>query len=261
MFDENSFPFVHFPAQSIAAPTTTDSTLLGYITSWLPRSTTTHPISASIFPFVPPKPPLQVAPPNTSNSHMTNNHSNDDVITLPTNIHDPTQPPSVDPLSLPQSPTSSNSTSYPPPTSPEPTLNLPPIQTIQSHPIQTLQVQPIPTHTEPNYNTHSIHIRSKSRISKKMTFEHTINHPLPTALLSLLDQKEPTCYTSASTKVEWRTTMDHEFTTLQKCETWSLVPYKPTMNVAVKKWVYRIKRNADGSTNCYKAQLVAKGFH
>lgn len=55
--------------------------------------------------------------------------------------------------------------------------------------------------------------------------------------------------------------MDLEFTSLQRNGTWVLVPHEPHMNVVGCKWVYRIKRNPDGSINRYKARLVAKGFN
>lgn len=55
--------------------------------------------------------------------------------------------------------------------------------------------------------------------------------------------------------------MSEEFNALLKNNTWELVPAHPTQNVIGCKWVFRIKRNPDGSINRYKAQLVAKGFH
>lgn len=33
------------------------------------------------------------------------------------------------------------------------------------------------------------------------------------------------------------------------------------MNIVGNKWIFRIKRNADGSVQRYKTWLVAKGFH
>lgn len=36
--------------------------------------------------------------------------------------------------------------------------------------------------------------------------------------------------------------MDHEFNTLQKCGTWSLVPFHSSMNMVENRWVYQIDR-------------------
>lgn len=52
-----------------------------------------------------------------------------------------------------------------------------------------------------------------------------------------------------------------EFSALQRCGTWSLVPYHPNMNLLPNKWVFKIKRRADGSIEKHKARLVANGFH
>ena len=54
--------------------------------------------------------------------------------------------------------------------------------------------------------------------------------------------------------------MKHEFDALIKNQTWELVPPDPTKNIVSYKWLFRIKRNADGSIDRYKARLVAKGF-
>jgi hypothetical protein len=55
--------------------------------------------------------------------------------------------------------------------------------------------------------------------------------------------------------------MDEEFNALIKTGTWTLVPKTNSMNIVGTKWVFRIKRKADGSIERYKARLVAKGFH
>ena len=48
---------------------------------------------------------------------------------------------------------------------------------------------------------------------------------------------------------------------LLRNDTWELVPPDPSQNLVGNKWVYRIKRNPDGTIERYKARLVAKGFH
>uniref|UniRef100_A0A2N9GKV8 Reverse transcriptase Ty1/copia-type domain-containing protein n=1 Tax=Fagus sylvatica TaxID=28930 RepID=A0A2N9GKV8_FAGSY len=54
--------------------------------------------------------------------------------------------------------------------------------------------------------------------------------------------------------------MASKFNALQRQQTWSLVP-PSNQNVIGCRWVYKIKRNTDGSVSRYKARLVAKGFH
>uniref|UniRef100_A0A2N9IVZ2 Reverse transcriptase Ty1/copia-type domain-containing protein n=1 Tax=Fagus sylvatica TaxID=28930 RepID=A0A2N9IVZ2_FAGSY len=55
--------------------------------------------------------------------------------------------------------------------------------------------------------------------------------------------------------------MNLEFDALMKNGTWVLTSPSPSQNLIGCKWVYRIKRHADGSIERYKARLVAKGFH
>jgi hypothetical protein len=55
--------------------------------------------------------------------------------------------------------------------------------------------------------------------------------------------------------------MTSEFVALDWQATWSLVPLSPSHNIVGCRWVYKLKRNSDGSIARYKARLVAKGYH
>ena len=55
--------------------------------------------------------------------------------------------------------------------------------------------------------------------------------------------------------------MQEEYATLMKNNTWSLVSPPANRKDISCKWVFRVKRNPDGSIQKYKARLVAKGLH
>jgi histone deacetylase 1/2 len=54
--------------------------------------------------------------------------------------------------------------------------------------------------------------------------------------------------------------MDSEYKALLRNKTWQLVPRPKGKNIIGCKWVYKIKKKADGIIDRYKARLVAKGF-
>ena len=58
----------------------------------------------------------------------------------------------------------------------------------------------------------------------------------------------------------WKQAMQEEIQALHDNGTWTLVPYHSSMNLVGSRWVYKIKRRADGSIERYKARLVARGF-
>lgn len=79
--------------------------------------------------------------------------------------------------------------------------------------------------------------------------ELTSCHPLPTCLQTVLHDlnDDPTCYTEASKAPHWRTLMLDEFNALLKQSTWSLVLASQAKNVVGCKWVFKVKRKADGT--------------
>ena len=71
---------------------------------------------------------------------------------------------------------------------------------------------------------------------------------------------EPENLQEALDDPRWKKAMEEEYTALKRNQTWHLVEAKQGNNLIDCKWVYKIKKKADGSVDRYKARLVAKGF-
>jgi len=71
---------------------------------------------------------------------------------------------------------------------------------------------------------------------------------------------EPNSVEEAMKSVKWKNAMQDEYDALQRNGTWTLVPPSRGMNLIDCRWVFKIKRRADGQIDRYKARLVAKGF-
>ncbi|CAH9069601.1 unnamed protein product [Cuscuta europaea] len=80
----------------------------------------------------------------------------------------------------------------------------------------------------------------------------TTRHPIPTPL-------EPVSVKQALADPRWKAVMEDEIAALQRNTTWTLVPQQAQQPITCK-WLFRIKRNADGSVARFKARLVARGF-
>lgn len=83
--------------------------------------------------------------------------------------------------------------------------------------------------------------------------------------VSLADdaQNEPMTYDEAvrgKDKAKWLHAMEKEIESLRINDVWDLVELPAGRKVVGSKWVYKIKRDADGNTERYKARLVARGF-
>ena len=100
-----------------------------------------------------------------------------------------------------------------------------------------------------------VHTRSKSGIFKPFTPTDGI-----VRYGNFASTGEPENLHEALGDKNWKNAMDIEVDALMKNRTWHLVPSNKGRNVIDCKWVYKIKRKADGSIDRYKARLVAKGF-
>ena len=71
---------------------------------------------------------------------------------------------------------------------------------------------------------------------------------------------EPRNFEEAKNSKEWTRACEDEIESIEKNRTWELVELPFGAKAIGLKWVFKIKRNADGSINKFKARLVAKGY-
>jgi histone deacetylase 1/2 len=71
---------------------------------------------------------------------------------------------------------------------------------------------------------------------------------------------EPRTVEEALHNKNWKDATDIEYNALMQNKTWHLVPRVKGRNIIDSKWVFKLKRKADGTLDKYKARLVAKGF-
>lgn len=166
------------------------------------------------------------------------------------------------------------------------------------HPIPPIidhsHTQPI---TEPipqpaNTSNHApLHPRKSTRNSKKPSYlldyhcnqasiapaPHSISQPLyPLSKVITYDKLssgyknyicnisldvEPKYYHQAIKFPEWKQAMNEEIKALESNNTWNVVPLPPGKTPIRCKWVYKTKRNPDGTVERHKARLVAKGYN
>jgi len=76
----------------------------------------------------------------------------------------------------------------------------------------------------------------------------------------LTESDEPENFSEAVGNPEWVEAMNNEISSIEKNGTWKLSKL-PTGHKAIGlKWVFKLKRNADGEIVKHKARLVAKGY-
>ncbi|XP_061363168.1 uncharacterized protein LOC133306807 [Gastrolobium bilobum] len=86
-----------------------------------------------------------------------------------------------------------------------------------------------------------------------------LGHPSNSVLKSIF-HTEPKSYSQASKLECWRKAMNDELSALEQNQTWKLVTLPHGKQQIGCKWVYKIKYEADGTIEGYKARFVAKGY-
>ncbi|XP_074318535.1 uncharacterized protein LOC141655349 [Silene latifolia] len=80
-----------------------------------------------------------------------------------------------------------------------------------------------------------------------------------THMAAVTKNHEPSNFRDAMQVKEWQDAMQHEIAALERNQTWTLEDLPPNKKAIGSKWVYKIKYNADGSIERYKARLVIMG--
>ncbi|KAG7599681.1 GAG-pre-integrase domain [Arabidopsis suecica] len=78
--------------------------------------------------------------------------------------------------------------------------------------------------------------------------------------LLLMINDEPWDYNEAKDSKKWKEACVEEISSIEKNKTWDLVELPVGAKAIGLKWVFKLKRNSDGSINKHKARLVAKGY-
>ena len=76
----------------------------------------------------------------------------------------------------------------------------------------------------------------------------------------MMNAVEPSSYKEANECSEWKTTMEQEYDSIIRNNTWELVELPRGKQTIGCKWLYKPKINADGTIENLKARLVAKGY-
>ena len=105
-------------------------------------------------------------------------------------------------------------------------------------------------------------LRRSSRVITKPAYldDYIILAEYECERLLMVINDEPWDFNDAKELAVWVDACGEEISSIEKNNTWTLVDLPKGIKPIGLKWVFKIKRNADGSINKYKARLVAKGY-
>ena len=104
--------------------------------------------------------------------------------------------------------------------------------------------------------------RLSQRVTTKPSYldDYIILAEVECERLLMIINEEPWDFKEAKDVKVWVDACKDEIFSIEKNDTWDLVELPVGVKPIGLKWVFKIKRNADGSISKYKARLVAKGY-
>ncbi|KAG8483654.1 hypothetical protein CXB51_023307 [Gossypium anomalum] len=126
--------------------------------------------------------------------------------------------------------------------------------TNSSNPSSSMPINSLSQPTHPlsaPLNSHAMVTRSKAGIFKPKAF---------LTKATSLSSDTPADIHEAMQSPDWAVAVNSELQALLKNNTWTLSTLPANRRVVGCKWLFKVKRKADGTVDRYKARLVAKGF-
>ena len=71
---------------------------------------------------------------------------------------------------------------------------------------------------------------------------------------------EPSSFEEAVEDPTWVDAMVEEYDSIVRNSAWEIVPRPEWKSMVGSRWIYKVKRAADGSIDKYKSRFVARGF-
>jgi hypothetical protein len=103
-----------------------------------------------------------------------------------------------------------------------------------------------------------VDLSSDSEEENNAEAEEQVNAVEVAALLSVME--EPTSFREAVDDPNWVLAMESEMQSICKNGTWELATLPPGQKAIGLKWIFKLKKNANGEVVKHKARLVAKGY-
>ena len=99
----------------------------------------------------------------------------------------------------------------------------------------------------------------KCHLSSSLSYQHLSSAHKHFAL-SLSSISEPSNYNDAMCDENWKNTVKVELEAFNRNKTWELTYLSAHKKEVGCKWVFKLKLDANGTVERYKARLIAKGF-